>query len=354
MSSHPGVKKTLELLENLRAALADCAAAEEKLSHEFRIRLGKERQRREELTDEEAKRVATETAEAQEAYHSAKEAEDARYAARKACINRARASSKEQTLERIENRTGNRKYELQRLLMESERKRDADFANAGTEYQEFNANLAGELGALDALEKKARNSFRGYGSFRRLISRAQETALVNPAPDQNQLMGEMRTAINKASGELDRFRRLIIPMLFSFLPIWLLLPLCATPLVLQHFKIGSLTQTEAIGISIGAAVAISVLYFLGKGRGSSSAKIIADALGKARKLYTACLEKSEAHYREENQRIQNEFTVNTEIIDAELKAALKNASAQRGSFREAIDDKTVRITSKNEQRHRAK
>ncbi|HWF19962.1 MAG TPA: FtsK/SpoIIIE domain-containing protein, partial [Verrucomicrobiae bacterium] len=50
----------------------------------------------------------------------------------------------------------------------------------------------------------------------------------------------------------------------------------------------------------------------------------------------------------------NEFTVNTEIIDAELKAALKNASAQRGSFREAIDDKTVRITSKNEQHHRAK
>ncbi|HZV34668.1 MAG TPA: FtsK/SpoIIIE domain-containing protein, partial [Verrucomicrobiae bacterium] len=354
MSSQPGVKKTLELVESLRAALAEFAAAEEKLTHEFRIRISRERQRIEELSQEEANRVAKEIADAETAYESAKQAEDTRHNNRKARINRARAASKEQSLERIENRTGTRKYELQRMLMESERKRDADFAGAAADYQQFSADLANEVATLEGLEKKAHSSFRGYGKFRRLLRRAPETAKVNLEPDHKQLLGELRSALSKAGGELGRFRHIIVARLFSFLPVWLLVPLCATPVLLQHFQIGSLRQRDAIAITVCMAALILGLYFLGRFKGAILARSIAETLGKARRLYGACVEKVEVHYQKENERIQNEFTAGTEWIDGELKNALKEAGAQRGTFREAVDEKTVRITSRNERYHKAK
>lgn len=354
MSSHPGVKKTLDLLEELKAALADSAAAEEKLAHEFRLRFGKERLRNEELAKEEEVRHAAEQTAAEETFQSAKTAEESRYARLKTRISRARASSKEQTLERIENRTGQRKYELQKMLMEAERKRDAEFADTVNTYQEFNTNLASEQAALDELEKKARSSFRGYPGFVRQLVRMQENIQVSLAPDENQLVGEMRALMNKADGELNRFRRPIVPLLFSFLPVWLLLLLTVTPVILQRLHIGSLSQGTAIGITVGSAVVIVALYLLGRSQGQTPARSVAEALGKARNLYASCLEKSEARYHSENQRIVDEFNATTQYADNEVKVALKEAAAQRGSFRERIDDKTVRISAKNDRLHQAR
>jgi DNA segregation ATPase FtsK/SpoIIIE-like protein len=354
VSSHPGVKKTLELLESFRAALSEFAVAEEKLSHEFRLRLARERQRREEAAEEEAKRLAGELAEAEAAYQTSKDAEDAKYAGLKARINRARASSKEQTLERIDGRTGTRKYELQKLLIETERKRDSEYAAAANDHQEFTARLAGEFSTLETLEKKARGLFRGYFGFQRQLRRTSETAQVNLDRDHKQLLADMQAALEKARAELERFGRIIIPRVLSFLPAWILLPLCATPVVLEHFHISSLTHSSAIGIAVGSAAAVVALHIIGAGQGKSSARAIAEALGKARRMHGACAEKYEAYYQNETVRIQNEFAAGTEAIDVELKTALKQASAQRGSFREVIDQKTVRISAKNEARYRAK
>src|SRR5207302_1845382 len=115
---------------------------------------------------------------------------------------------------------------------------------------------------------------------------------------------------------------LIIPRVFSLLPVWLLLLLSVTPIALQYFRIGPLSQSGAIGITVGAAVAVVVLYVLGKNQGQAPAATIANALARARQIHAACIEKSEATYHRENARIQNEFTANTEHIDENLKVAL--------------------------------
>ncbi|MDB6022629.1 MAG: segregation ATPase, FtsK/SpoIIIE family [Pedosphaera sp.] len=354
MNSRPGVKQTLELVDRLKAVVTEFAASEEKLAHEFRLKFSRERQHREEVTFGEAQRFAAEAGAAEAEFQAGKEAAEAKYDRLKARINRARASSKEQALERIEYRTGTRKYELQKLLMESERNRDAGFAATVTMYQDFGANLAGELATLDALETKARGSFRGYGAFVRLISRALEKAQPNLEPDENKLLEELRNLLRQTDGDLDRFRGLLIPRLFSFLPLWLLLPLCAGTLFLQYSPIAKLSQPAAIGIASGSVVVVLALYFLGKSQGQTLAGRITDTLAKARKIQAACQAKSEASFHRENERIKNEFIAGTETIDADLKNALKEAGSLRGTFREQIDDKTVRVTAKNEQNHRVK
>ena len=354
MNSHLGVTKTLELLDTLKAVVRDCAAVEEKLDYEFRVKIGRERQRSEEVALEETNRLAVEMAEAEAAVQVARAAAAAKYLRLKGRINRARAASKEQTLERIESRTGSQKYELQKLLIEAERTRDAGLTDTATTFGQFNADLAVELVALEGQENKARSLFRGYGKFRRLIACAQEQAAPNLVPDEKKLIVELRGWLNKIDVELGRLQKILIPQLFRFLPIWLLLPLSVIPIALQHFAIGSLSQTAAIGITIGSAVVVLALYFLGQSQGQAAATRIAHALGDARKIYAACVEKSEAHYQREIERIRNEFTTGTQRIDAELKLALKEAGASRGTFREKIDDKTVRVSAKNEQLHRAR
>ena len=46
MSSHLGVDQTLELLDRLKGTVHDFAEREEKLEQDFRIRIGRVRQRR--------------------------------------------------------------------------------------------------------------------------------------------------------------------------------------------------------------------------------------------------------------------------------------------------------------------
>ena len=95
MSKHPGVKRTLELLDGLKAAVRDFAAGEEKLDYEFRVKLGREHQRREEADAEEAQRQAADTTAAEATFQAAKEIVESKYARRKAKINRARTPASE-------------------------------------------------------------------------------------------------------------------------------------------------------------------------------------------------------------------------------------------------------------------
>jgi hypothetical protein len=354
VSNHQGVKKTLALVEDLKAVVSDFAAREEKLDRDLRVKSGRERQHNEEEAAEEARQTAAERDAAESEFQAEKDAIESRYTQWKARINRARSSSKEQTSERIENRTGTRKYELQKLLMETERSRDGAFAQTAAHFQDFNTNLATELVNLEALERRARNSLRSYFKFSFMLARAKEKAEVNLAPDEEQLFAEMRALLAKAAEDLKRFRWQPFSMLFRYLPVWLLLPLCATPMVLQRFGIGSLTHDGAMGASIGAAVVVLVLYFVGQSQGDKLASGIATALGKARKLYAACLEKSDTHHQSELERLQGEFEAATQMIDDDLKRTLKEAGSLRGTFREKIDDKTVRITATNERIRKAR
>ena len=74
-----------------------------------------------------------------------------------------------------------------------------------------------------ALEKLAQDSFKGYGGFVRRLASAPETATVNLGPDENQLLGELRSVLGRAQDDLVRFRKMFLPLVFRYLPVWILL-----------------------------------------------------------------------------------------------------------------------------------
>jgi DNA segregation ATPase FtsK/SpoIIIE-like protein len=215
--------------------------------------------------------------------------------------------------------------------------------------------LSAEQEELWRIEDAARRAFGGYGKFRRQLAAAGAKAEVKLERDDQQLLGDLKEALKLSHEELSKFRLQPLPLLFRFLPLWLLLPLCLLPLLpflpgqyaVKFFTIMN-TLPAAGALSVALAVGVLAVYWLGESMSGPAAKRLIGAIGKAKRLHDGCFEASDKHYQQAATRIQREFGENTERIDLDLKGAIKENLELKGGFRESIDDKTVRVTAKND------
>src|SRR6185369_845578 len=190
VSSHLGVAQTLDLVENLKATVRDFAAREEKLNNELRTKVAAARHRRDAATEATTNDLSTAIAKAEAAYEAEKTNAELRFERRKAAIVEAHRLSKKKALHEIENKEGSRKHKLQTETLQSQRSRETGLANVERTWEEFKNGLAADNQTLLALEKKAQNSFRGYGKFLRLLRRAAESAAPDLTRDEYQLITE--------------------------------------------------------------------------------------------------------------------------------------------------------------------
>jgi DNA segregation ATPase FtsK/SpoIIIE, S-DNA-T family len=360
VSSNPGVEEALELARRLAGTVQEFATRETEFNQEFRAKSVRARMRQEEEASAELGRLEEQRARLEDEFAAAGSAANALYERRKARITKARTTSKEQTLGRIEGKTGAQKYELQKKLMSAERVREQALADAAATRDQFKNDLAAEEQSLLKLEKSARAAFRGYGRFRRQLKRAGNRTAADALTDGTHLVGEVRELLKEGGAELRKFRTSPLPLLFRFLPPWLLLLVCAVAAVpwgLHRMQVNLLptypVETWAIAGGATAAVILAVHFLGGMMAGAGAGKIVS-ALGKARRLVDTGFEMSDTWYQQELGRIGDEFEGGTSEIDEGLKRALKENIAMKGSFRETIDEKTVRITKRNEELHRAR
>ena len=355
MSSNLGVGKTLELLERLRGTVRELTARAEKLNADFYGRTGREKRLRDAAEQKQARELAATINGAEAAFETAKEAAKANYEARKAWIGKAYQASKEKGLTDIESQTGTRKYELQKAMLQAERDRATGLANAATALEEFRASMAAEQAALNPLEAVARGAFRGYWGIARGLSKAyQKAAPPATALDENQLLVELRDLLGKTRSDLNRFKGFWLLRVFKYLPLWALIVLGEIPLLLQRYGRNSDAYWKA-GICIGGSlVVVLVIRYLASKPARGLATSIADALAKARLLHDTGLERAEAHYQQELERIQSESESTTRTVDQELKQAIAEAGEQRVGCRMQSDEKASRALEKNDRLHRAK
>src|SRR5437016_8359660 len=213
----------LEVLDRLKRTVEDFAARSDKLNEEFRARIDRERQQREAALAEQTQQVAAASSAADSALQTALDNAESKFERRKSVIGKAYQASKEQGLKDIEKKTGGRKYELQKTMLQAERDRETGLATTHTTLQEFKANLATEQETLAALEKAAHRAFRGYRKFLRLLTQAREKAAPDLSLDESQLLGELRELrelLAKSRGELERFRRFRLLRIFKSLAVW--------------------------------------------------------------------------------------------------------------------------------------
>jgi len=356
VNNHPGPGKTLELLDALRGAVRDLTARANKLSDDLRVRQNRERIRRDAALGDDARQSAEILEQAETALRAARTAVEANYEHRKARIGRAYQSSKEGSIQRVEDGIGARKYEMQKRMLQAERDREAGLAANVQWRAEFLATLAAEQETLAALEHDALVMFHGYRGFQRGFVSAYEKVRLEPSTDENQSLTRFHELIARAQADLAALRKQALPRLLRYWGLWLLLALCEIPLapVLQHFGHPSFTLPIAVAAAAATFGGAFLLRYLGRRQAAPLADSLSGQLAKSRALHTACQEQTEAHYQREIKRLQDQFRATTEVIDQELKRTLAKGGESRVSIRMKSDEKAVRVTAHHEQLHTAR
>jgi hypothetical protein len=356
VNDNPGPGKTVELLENLRGAVRDLTARANKLHDDLLARLARERARRQAALEDLARQSAEARSQAETEAAAARTAIELSYEQRKVRIGRAYQAGKEKGLEKVETQTGSRKYELQRTMLQAERDRESGLAANLKRFQQCESALAAEEQTLAGLERAARVAFSGYRTFLRLFANAYEKAQADLSANEDALLEELRRLLATASGEVKQFRKNLLLRLFRYWPLWLVIALCALPSVplLEHFGIHWLSTSGAAGAAAAAFAAVFTLRLFVARSSRSLAGSLAAGLARSRLLHNACRQKAEAHFQQEQQRLQDNYQNTIQSVDQQLKQTLVKAGEARVSCRMRADEKTVRATARHERLHALK
>ena len=244
------------------------------------------------------------------------------------------------------------KERTQQGVAAAETQRDEALVNVTTDYNNFQQNLVAAGEELARIEAAARGKFYGYGKFRKLLAHDRQWPEPDLKPDHNALFGELQKLQEKTAGNLKRFGKLPLPLIFRFLPVWLLsvllLGVAAANPVLAHFHRKDISRLEA-GIALGGFFLVVIVFFLGGRAAAPLATAIAGDVAKMRRLFDACIEKSAAHLQSEQARIKNEFETAKQTFNLEWRQAVRDISQSRSTNATVISEKASRLVQKNQQ-----
>jgi hypothetical protein len=359
VSSHLGLNETLALLDRLRSAIQDFAAREEKLAGEFRTRSAAEAKAFDAATQRQESRLAVAIADAEDAFEVEKDKRRSKFEKRKARITQAHLVVTKQVREGVGGREGRRKQKISEGSTQAERDREAGLANTVATLADFKTKLADNCEALNRLEAEAGSAFRGYGTFRRLLSPNRQWPEPDQTPDEYQLLEELHRLPAVIRRELDGFNQFPLPQFFRFFPMWLFLLVLVllfafSPVLLRQAGVNSISQLQTGAALAGLFVIALAIYLYGGRRAGPLARTIARNLATARRLHDVALEKAEWRCRQEQERIQTEFENTSRTLNQQWKQTVKEAVGTRGSRAQAVDEKASRALRKNEQLSRAK
>jgi ABC-type multidrug transport system fused ATPase/permease subunit len=346
------VTQTRELIEGLKGAVQDFAAAEEKLNREFRQKVDATEKRFKEDSEALAAQLAGQLAEANTAFETAKARFQTRDEQRTARITRARKSSQKLSVERIEQEEGGWKHRSQKGLLDTKRWRTDSFALNDTRLAEFNSQLGENRGAFAALEQAADKSFRGYGKFRRQLAGGKVLPNTDLSPDEHQLLEKLRELHGHTAEDLAKFNGLLLPKIFRVLPLWLWFAFLAVvagalPMILQQLGKGPITHVQT---GIAAAIVFGLVlgtYLSGQSKASSLANTISNELETARRLHQIASEKAQTRHATEVERIEREAKERADMYNEHWRTAVQQAAQAREVWPGAIEAKWRRVAEKN-------
>ncbi|HTL59710.1 MAG TPA: FtsK/SpoIIIE domain-containing protein [Candidatus Limnocylindrales bacterium] len=356
MSSILSAGKTIELVNQLKATVEECAARADKLNEELRIKTAKERQRCAVAIAAAKQELASQGTAAEQDFENRKVALLAKYEQRKTWIGDAYQSSKERGLQKIEDQIGARKYELQKTTLQAEKDREAALTRATAAHEEFSRTLAARQDDLAEMEREAQRLLKGYGRLLRFFFKAYELAEVSHEADENRLMAQFQELLERAKGDLERLRGFGLFRLLRFLALWLALIICAAGAVpvLERFGIRLLSYQQVAIAAAAAVIVIILVRYITRRRSAPVAHSLSQLLAKSRRVYELCKTGAETRHQAELQRIQTEFQTTIQGATERLRQTQGAAGDLRVKCRMESDQHAVRVTARNETLHRAK
>jgi hypothetical protein len=353
VSNPLGVQETLDLIASLKTAVGDFAAAEEKLNRDQRARTDAATRRfEEEMAAHEAGAAAV-VNDAEARFAAGRQAIEARRDKRRARLVKAHRAAHKTSAERITNEEGSLKYRVQKGLLDTKRWREESLKQNDATLAEFNASLAGNRAAFGELEALAQKKLGGAAACKRALAQVEKLPDPDLAPDEYQLLEKLNALHATVTGEIAKFGKIFLPQLFRFLPLWLwIVGLLLVGAGARHAfvligrpNIGYVHTAGGAGVLL---VLILVAYFMGQSRALPLAKTIAQHLEDARRMYNACLQKSQARHAGEIERIETEARNRTEALNNDWDTALSGAARARELWPAAIDRKSQRANATHE------
>lgn len=306
--------KALDLLCRLRDSVRTFAAREEQLQREQQAQETRLKQRCEAVFTQRSEQLQAEQTSLENTLAEARTRLAARWDKRHARLERAHKNALRQRLTRIEERENQRKFELQRELLNAQRQREAGLKAASAAHAEFMAQLKVERENLDKLKARARVTVRGYGSWRRRLESGEVDKTGYGSNPDELLLEWLRTSLATAQQEDQRARAMGLPLVFSYVPVWLwgivtlLGPAALAFADLSGIGLKPLSlPTAVIAAAVGLGL-VGLAYLIGWLAGRKSAVALAQALADAQQI--AADAESQAKSRRQTKEQEAEIAAN--------------------------------------------
>lgn len=351
-NSLPSASETLALLRELGDTIRTFSEREEKVEREHLVQSAKLRRTIEEETGAATEALSTDLQEVKTAHLAAKSEIERHYDLRRTHIKQAQERCRGSQFKEIEEFEGRRKFEIQREQLQATRDRDAALQEERHRFDEFTAALTAERDDLAAFEGRAIATLSGYPAFQRQVAESQVHTPAKAADDEDQILERYRTKRQEAEKVVHRIRRSFLPLLFKYLPVWLiiialvLVHATAVPLF-NHFGVDTFTWTHA-GLSLVVCIVVAVgLYLLGRQMGRPAvAELIAD-LEAARGLFDACGEASVRRHEQTLAKIDEDHDRTVERLNREWKESIKQCAEKRIQCEIKLKERLTHLLARN-------
>lgn len=307
------VNRSLELLTSLKQTAAKFAKREEQLSRELSSRRYAATRSGQEAIEKTESTYAAKIAQTEEAFRAEAQRVNSIYEARRARVQRVSATSLRNLPARGQDVKGKWLGDLQMRNYNAQRRLPLDLIAADADYAGFASKLDAYQTTLVGLERLARGYFRGYWTLGSMLRRKRK-AEFSPDAALSGLLDQIQGNLETAEKQLYEFQEFALPRFFSYapLPLFFLLIFGAAAALAWYFG-GFIPTHEAaangidatgvastahfgfnpipLAIAGGAAVVLFgvvwVIHHLGLSKSKATAKVIAEALGEARRIIDA-------------------------------------------------------------------
>lgn len=354
MSKPVSSAEGVELLRRLRDVVRTFTAREEQLQRDQQAHEARLKQRGEAVFAQRSEQLQAELAAQMASWNEARTRLSARWDSRRARLTKAHKNALRQRLTRIEERENLRKFELQREMLAAQRQREAGLKAASTAHAELMAQLKPEQDSLARLEAAAQVALRGYGSWSRLL-KAPASAEATPLEgDASQSLELLRLKLASATNDLERVRAMGLPLLFSYVPVWLwcgavLLLAGALPFVdLKRFNLSHLSFPTA-GVIAGIGLAfVGLVHLIGRLTAGKAAKTLAVVLAEARQLSVDCELQAKAGRQGEEKRVEAEASASGQGHEDEWNKALSETDVSKTQCKQELEARLQRAMRRYE------
>ncbi|RFC44182.1 MAG: DNA segregation ATPase FtsK/SpoIIIE [Verrucomicrobia bacterium] len=305
----PSADEVAAQLRAIEELVRVTAKREETLNQGKRLNHSRRRADADEALVESNRRLEMDSASAETDRISASERFGQRQRNRRTWLDRAHRSVRTGIDEKIRALEGQAHYDRQKTLIQIDRQRDEESAQARTSFDDLRVSLGDSQRRQSDVEKRARRAVRGYGGFSRRLHHALSlTADPAGGSDVTGLLQSVKWDLDRAEDALEELEALWLAALFRFLPLSIGLILILGGHAAAHLLLppewGGQQGLLAVLSAAGCSVVAIGLHLIGGWQARPMVVTIRSGLADARASLSAAAREVEREEEMEFARIE--------------------------------------------------